>query len=86
MLISDRFSNPSKLWGYGPCFFRKIAASVDFKDFIPWKLCKMKPPVVDQENGIDETLHYREELDKLAFMDEDEQMEHDLKWTMKREC
>ena len=71
-LLLDRYENPSKLWGYGPCFFRKIAATVKFNKFIPWKKCQMKPPIIDHEEGIDETLEYREDLDSSAFMDQDE--------------
>ena len=74
-LLIKRYSQPSKLWGYGPCFFRKIANSVQFKKFIPWRLCQMIPPKIDEMNGIDETLEYREELDSAAYMDDDEMQE-----------
>ena len=74
-LLIKRYSQPSKLWGYGPCFFRKIANSVQFKKFIPWRLCQMVPPKIDEMNGIDETLEYREELDSAAYMDDDEMQE-----------
>lgn len=69
-LMRENYSNPSKLWGYGPVFFRKVSANVDFGKFVPWKLCTMRPPIVDLENGIDETKKYRKDLGAVAFMDE----------------
>eukprot|EP00483_Globobulimina_turgida_P001198 UN01200 len=71
-LLCDRYKKPFRLWGYGPCFFRKISENVQFIDFIPWRLCEMKPPVIDRERNIDQTIHYRRELDSSAYMDQDE--------------
>ena len=71
-LLIDSYTKPHKLWGYGPCFFRKISSSVKFNQFIPWKLCKMNVPIIDIKNGIDETIKYRKELDSSAYMDLDE--------------
>jgi len=68
-LMIERFKQSDYLWGYGPCFFRKVAHSVQFKDFIPWKLCNMLPPVIDVSIGLDETQRYRENLNIAAFSD-----------------
>ncbi len=82
-LLMDRYKKPYRLWGYGPCFFRKISQNVLFKEFIPWKLCKMMPPIIDIVNNINETITYRKELDSLAYMDEDEIEEEEGEYTIR---
>eukprot|EP01083_Nonionella_stella_P058796 153948_1 len=70
--LSEGYDKSHKLWGYGPCFFRKISSNVEFEEFIPWKLCRIEAPQIDATKGIDETIHYREELNSQAYMDQDE--------------